>query len=225
MKSFFSIFERSAKELSSVRCICVTGMLMALSIVLRSMLYIPINEDLRVSFAFIGSMIIATLFGPCVGMVSAAGIDVIGYILDGAKMREYNIWLLLIKLVMAAAVGLIMYREKYGSVKLPKSLSEKLNPTIVEYGELAVRSVIARAVVVFIGNIVLNSIVLYKSYTNPKFPFMSDSEWTAFKVWLAPRITKNLIMFPIECAICIVAIPLIYAAYLQVFRKRVKKAA
>lgn len=193
---------------------------MALSIVFRSMLYIPLNDDLRITFAFIGSMAIAMLYGPSVGMVSAAGIDVIGYILDGAKMREYNIWLLLVKMLMAAIVGLIMYREKYGKVKLPAAIEKRLPSATSEYSEIAVRAVISRAVVVFIGNIVLNSVVLYKSYTNPRFPFMSGSEWTAFKIWLAPRVTKNLIMFPVECVICVILLPLIYLAYRQVFRKK-----
>ena len=220
MKSFFFAFTRSAKEMSKVTAICVTGMLMALSIVFRSMLYIPISDDLRVTFAFIGSMAIAMLYGPSVGMVSAAGIDIIGYILDGAKMREYNIWLLLVKMLMAAIVGLIMYREKYGRVRLPATIEKRLPPTVAEYSEIAVRAIISRAVVVFIGNIVLNSIVLYRSYTNPRFPFMSGSEWTAFKLWITPRITKNLIMFPVECAVSIILLPVIYLAYRQVFHRK-----
>lgn len=206
MKSFLAVFRRSAKELEDISTICVAGMLMALSIVFRSMLYIPLSDDLRVTFSFLGSMAICMLYGPVVGMLGAAGIDIIGYILDGAKMREYNIALLAVKLLMAAICGLIMYREKYGAAR--------------SNANIAMRAVAARAINVLVGNIVLNSAVLYKAYTNPKFPFMSGSEWTAFKVWLVPRLTKNLIMFPVECVLCVIMLPAIYWAYRQVFSKR-----
>lgn len=224
MKSFFMPFVKSAKELERVSTICVSGMLMALSIVFRSMLYIPLGSDLRVTFAFLGSMAVCMLYGPTVGMLAAAGIDIIGYILDGAKMREYNIWLLLIKLLMAAICGLILYREKYKTMKMPKSIEKKLPVAVTENVELALRAICVRAIVVFVGNIVLNSAVLYKSYTNPSFPFMSESEWIAFKLWITPRIVKNLIMFPVECLLSILFLPIVYAAYKQVFRKT-KRAA
>lgn len=225
MKSFFSPFARSAKELEKVSTICVTGMLMALAIVIRSMLYIPLSQDLRVTFSFLGSMAICMFYGPTVGMMGAAGIDIIGYILDGAKMREYNIWLLIVKLVMAAITGLILYRERYGSIKLPKTLEERLPKLVTENSELALRAVAVRMIVVLIGNILLNSAVLYKSYTNPAFPFMSSSEWTAFKLWIAPRITKNLIMLPVECLLSILFLPLVYGAYRQVFGRRKNRPA
>ena len=89
MKSFFSLFSDSAGELKKVTTITVTGMLMALSIVLRN-LAINISADLRITFAFLGIMAVAMLYGPVVTMIATTGIDVMGYFLDGFKARDYR---------------------------------------------------------------------------------------------------------------------------------------
>jgi ECF transporter S component (folate family) len=202
MKSFFSMFPDSASELRKTETLAVSGMLMALSIVLRN-LTINISADLRINFAFIGVMAIAMLYGPVVSSISMIGVDVIGYILDGYKARDYNFGLLTAKIVAALIYGLLLYYQKQG---IDKPL------------HLIIRASIARVLVVLICNLILNSAILYYCYTNPRFPFLSATEWQAFGVWMTPRIIKNAIMLPIEVLLVSVVLPVIEKAHKRVFR-------
>lgn len=199
MKSFFSLFSDSAKELKKVSTLTTCGMLMALSIALRNMA-INITADLRITFAFLGIMAIAVLYGPVVCVISNIGVDIIGYVLDGYKARDYNFGLLAVKILIALIYGICLYKKATGK-------------SLVAWG------IGSRAIVVVVCNIVLNSAVLYYCYTNKNFPFMSASEWTAFRLWISPRIIKNCVMFPIECVMISVMLPLISQAYNRVFKK------
>ncbi len=202
MKGFISMFPDSAAELKRTETLAVSGMLMALSIVLRN-LTINITEDLRISFAFIGVMAIAMLYGPVVSVIANIGVDVVGYILDGYKARDYNFALLAVKIIAALIYGVFLYHRVMG-----KNL-----PLMV-----ILRAVIARVIVVLICNLVLNSAVLYYCYVNPHFPFLSGSEWHAFWIWLSPRIIKNALMLPVECLLITILLPAVSEAYKRVFK-------
>ena len=78
--SFFEKFGRSAMELKSLRCITVTGILIALDIVLK-MFSITVTKDLKITFAFIALAAIGMLFGPTVGFLAGVITDVIGYLI------------------------------------------------------------------------------------------------------------------------------------------------
>ena len=169
MRGFLSLFTDSARELKQVRTITVAALFMALSIVLRT-IAIPIGTDIRITFAFLGVMIIAMLYGPVVSMIAALGTDIIGYLLDG----------------------------------------------------LLFSAVLARLTVVLIGNLVLNSSILYACYINPDFPFaMSGSAWSAFGTWMLPRLIKNVGQFPFDVIMICVLLPIVVKAYQQVFHKSV----
>ncbi len=200
MKSFFSMFSDSSKELKKVTTLTVAGLFIALSIVLRN-LTINISADLRINFAFLGVMIIAMLYGPVVSILGNISVDVIGYFLDGFKARDYNFALLVVKIISGLIYGIMLYRKVTN-----KSL---------------IASIIAsRVIVVVVCQLLLNSIVLYYCYQNRNFPFMTESEWSAFGVWMLPRIIKNGIMFPIEVALSVVILPIAKQSYIKVFKRR-----
>ena len=111
MRGFLSLFTDSARELKQVRALTVTALLMALGIVLRS-LSIPIGTDIRITFSFLGIAAIAMLYGPVVSMIASLGVDIIGYLLDGAKMREYNVLLALVVMLNALIYGMFLYHRK-----------------------------------------------------------------------------------------------------------------
>ena len=67
-------------ELKSLRCITVTGILIALDIVLK-MFSITVTKDLKITFAFIALAAIGMLFGPTVGFLAGVITDVIGYLI------------------------------------------------------------------------------------------------------------------------------------------------
>lgn len=200
MKSFFSMFSDSSKELKKVTTLTVAGLFIALSIVLRN-LTINISADLRINFAFLGVMIIAMLYGPVVSILGNISVDVIGYFLDGFKARDYNFALLVVKIIAGLIYGIMLYRKVTN-----KSL---------------IASIFAsRVIVVVVCQLLLNSIVLYYCYQNRNFPFMTESEWSAFGVWMLPRIIKNGIMFPIEVALSVVILPIAKQSYIKVFKRR-----
>lgn len=199
MKSFFKQFSDSAKELKEVRTLTVCGMLMAVSIVIRNMA-INITADLRITFVFLGIMAIAMLYGPVVSIIANVGVDVVGYFLDGYKARDYNLGLLAVKILIALIYGVCLYKKTTGR-------------------SLIIWGLVSRVIVVLLCNLILNSAVLYFCYTNRNFPFMSASEWTAFKIWFTPRLIKNAVMLPIECVMIAALLPMILQAYRRVFKK------
>ncbi len=199
MESFFNLFKDSASELKKVSTLTVCGVLMALSIVLRNMA-INITADLRITFAFLGIMAIAMLYGPVVCVIANVGVDVIGYVLDGYKARDYNLGLLAVKIVIALIYGLFLYKRTTGK-------------------SIIISSIVSRIIVVVLCNLVLNSAVLYYCYTNKNFPFMSASEWIAFRIWFTPRLIKECVMLPIELVMISVLLPMISQAYKRIFKK------
>ena len=82
MKSFFSTFKDSAAELKSVRCLTVTGILVAIFIIL-DMFSIRIGDFIKVNFAFTALASVGMLFGPVPAMLAALAGDLIGCILGG----------------------------------------------------------------------------------------------------------------------------------------------
>lgn len=199
MKSFFCMFKDSAGELKKVSTLTVCGVLMALSIVMRNMA-INITADLRITFAFLGIIAIAMLYGPVVCVIANVGVDIIGYVLDGYKARDYNIGLLIVKIIIALIYGVCIYKKTTGK-------------------SIVVSGMISRVIVVVLCNLILNSAVLYYCYTNKNFPFMSASEWTAFRIWFTPRLIKNCLMLPIELAMISVLLPMISQAHKRIFKR------
>ncbi len=199
MESFFNLFKDSAQELKKISTLTVCGVLMALSIVMRNMA-INITPDLRITFSFFGIMAIAMLYGPVVCVISNVGVDVIGYVLDGYKARDYNLGLLAVKIIIALIYGICLYKKTTGK-------------------SIIISGIISRVIVVILCNLVLNSAVLYYCYTNKNFPFMSASEWTAFRIWFTPRLIKNCVMLPIELVMVSLLLPMISQAYKRIFKK------
>lgn len=206
MRGFLSLFSDSARELKHVRALTISALFMAVSIVLRS-IAIPIGADIRISFSFLGIVVIAMLYGPVVAMIANIGTDIIGYLLDGAKMREYNLLLALVVMLNGLIYGMFLYHRK----------SQK---------NLLISAVLARFTVVLIGNLVLNSSILYGCYINPDYPLhMSNSAWAAFGTWMVPRLIKSAGQFPFDVVMICVLLPIIVAAYRQVFHKSVLAAS
>ena len=107
--SFFEKFGRSAYELRSLRCITVTGVLIALDLVLK-LFSIPISNDLKITFAYIALAAVGMLFGPTVAFLAGTITDVIGFLLkpDGGFSPLFTI----IEAVGAMIYGIFLYDLK-----------------------------------------------------------------------------------------------------------------
>ncbi len=82
MKSFFSTFKDSAAEIKNIRCLTVTGILVAIFIIL-DMFSIRIGDFIKVNFAFVALASVGMLFGPVSAILAALAGDLIGCILSG----------------------------------------------------------------------------------------------------------------------------------------------
>ena len=107
--SILGKFKSSALELKNIRCIVLTGILIALDIVLK-MFSIKITADLKITFAYLALAAIGMLFGPTVGFLSGIITDVIGFMLspDGGFSPLFTF----IEAVGAMIYGLFLYDMK-----------------------------------------------------------------------------------------------------------------
>ena len=82
MKSFFSSFRKSANEFTNLRSLSITGIFIAMSVVLES---VTINTPyFKISFAYLAAACIGMLFGPTVGFASGLICDVLGFMVNPA---------------------------------------------------------------------------------------------------------------------------------------------
>ncbi len=136
MKSFFSTFKDSAAEMKNVRCLTVTGILVAIFIIL-DMFSIRIGDFIKVNFAFVALASVGMLFGPVPAMLAALAGDLIGCILGG----QAPLPLLSLTAVSEGLLYGIMLYKRTGA-------------------KLVTMSVIARVVDSAIISLVLNTLVL-----------------------------------------------------------------
>ena len=136
MKNFFSTFKDSTAELKNIRCLTVTGILVALFIIL-DMFSIRIGDFIKVNFAFAALASVGMLFGPVPAMLAALAGDLIGCILGG----QAPLPLLSCTAVLEGLLYGIMLYKKAGT-------------------KLVTMSVIARVIDSAIISLLLNTMVL-----------------------------------------------------------------
>ena len=201
MKGFYSLFSDSAKELSKLRTLTTTGILMAIAIVLRST-SIQITMDLRISFAFLAIAVIGMLFGPVVGGMAGLGTDFIGFLFDRTGQPYYPP-LTLVAILSGVIYGLFLYR---------KDIKSKF---------FFVKICISRIIVVVFCNICLNSYLLYTGFVNKSFELFSSDGWGSFFAWIVAkqRITKNVLQLPFDLVLMCALLPIAYISF-----KRISKS-
>lgn len=193
MKGFFSLFSDSTKELKSVRTLTITGMMMALALVLRH-LAIQVTPDVRISFAFLPIIVIAMLYGPVVGAMSSVMVDFLGYIISDAKIRDYSLLLASVQIIAGIIYGILLYRKELEFIRI-------------------IFSIVA---VVLICDMILTSVIIYISYVNKDFSFRNVSHLQDFGIWLTPRLTKSLLQLPFDLILSCIVVPSAIQAYKRV---------
>ncbi len=129
MKGFINLFVRSAKELKSVRNLCVIAMLIALDLVLKLTVSIKISNYMTISFAFIAMAAIGMLYGPTVGFTAGMITDILGYIIkpDGA----FDIRFTLIEALGGLLYGLFLYNAKNDKWLIVRIVSAKATVIVI----------------------------------------------------------------------------------------------
>lgn len=195
MKKVCSAFSQSAAELKELRSVIVTGLLIALSMVIEGF---TINLGFaKINFAFLAIAAIGMLYGPSVSFFAGAICDVLGYLVapDGTFFPLYTL--------IGAAQGLI-----YGLIAYRKYVKRTGSPRLAE---AMIRLFIARILDVAVINLVCNTAA------NFHYGFLSDRTVGAA---IAARVAKNLIELPFDLILIAAILPAVLAAYEQVFKKQ-----
>lgn len=125
MYKFKTIFSSSYKELKKVRSITLLGMLGSISIILGYLTYMP-SEYLKITFNFLPNEFVYYLFGPVVGMVYGASLDVLTFIIKptGTFFFGFTLSAILTGLIY----GLMLYKKP---LSLTRIVLAKLVYTLV----------------------------------------------------------------------------------------------
>lgn len=142
MRNLLDSFQQSAKDLRRVPTLAIAGVLIAMAVILASVI-IYLSTTLRVSFSFLPLAVGGMLFGPVVGGVMGAAIDILGYFVhpSGAYFPGFTISTLL--------TGVL-----YGCFLYKKTVTWK-------------RVLLASAVVTVLVNLLLNPFWLSILYHQP----------------------------------------------------------
>lgn len=188
-------FLESCKELKDLRAVVVTGLLIALSMVIESF---TINLGFaKINFAFLAIAAIGMLYGPSVAFFAGGICDILGYLVapDGAFFPLYT----LIGAVQGLIYGVIAYR------KLCDKSGKAFNK------EMMIRLIIARIADVLFINLICNTAA------NFHYGFLQDKTLGAA---IAARTAKNLLELPFDIILIAGVLMAVLKAYNMVFGKR-----
>ena len=120
------LFKRSFKELKSIQTITMTGMLIAISVVLVFFFNVSISKVLRISFSFLPLAVGSMLYGPAVGGIMGAVSDILGYVIKPAG--PFFLGFTFNKLLTGVLYGIFLYKRP---VKLIRVISVSAIITVV----------------------------------------------------------------------------------------------
>lgn len=189
------IFRMSIDELKDLRAVIVTGLLIAVSMVIESF---TVNLGFaKINFAFLALAAIGMLYGPSVSLLAGGICDIVGYLVapDGGFLPLYTV----IGAVQGLLYGLIAYRR----------LNHKTGRAFD--AEMVARLIIARIADVLIINLVCNTAA------NFHYGFLRDKTLGAA---IAARVVKNLLELPVDILLIAVVLMAVLKAYESVFGRQ-----
>lgn len=145
MKRFISVFSDSAKELRKIKCIVVTGMLIAVHVLMSMLIMIPVGSYLKISFSFLALASIGMLFGPIPGAMAGAITDILGFMLANKTGDPYHPGFTLVQITAGLIYGIFLYRAEVNKF-------------------FSAKCFIAKFLVAVICNLIMNSFFLYQLY-------------------------------------------------------------
>lgn len=190
------MFKKSAAELKSVRCIAITGVFIAVSMVIEG-LSIDL-EFVKINFAFLAIAAIGMLFGPSVSLLAGFACDIVGFLAkpSSAFLPAY---------VVAAGIqgliyGICLYRKNDShSIKLVNNKTG--SDTDIT---LFVRAIAARLLDVIVVNLLINTKL------NLHYKFIPEQAYTEA---IVARIAKNVIELFADIPLLFLFLPVVLAAY------------
>ncbi|MCL2018257.1 MAG: folate family ECF transporter S component [Oscillospiraceae bacterium] len=183
-----SMFRASARELKSPLCLSVTGLLIAMYVILNMFVRIEPFEGVKITFNYLPLSVIGMLYGPVVSTVAAVACDIIAPLFEG---RALSYWLIPSRMAEGFIYGFFLY-----NIKIEKN---KVFLAVSSFKIIAAR--------------VLAMALCYQIYnTNVLFYIYGMSEDT-FNAYFLARLIKNLIQFPMDIILMFMLLPAINIAY------------
>lgn len=108
MTKFTDLFSTSYKELKNVRCLTLTAMFGAISIVLGYMT-LMVGDFLKIGFTFLPNEFVFYLFGPVVGAVYGGAMDVLTFIIKPTGTFFFGFTLS--AMLKGVLYGILLYRK------------------------------------------------------------------------------------------------------------------
>ncbi|MDR2560004.1 MAG: folate family ECF transporter S component [Oscillospiraceae bacterium] len=181
------IFKNSAKELKNTRSLAVTGLLVAVYVVLNT--FVAVNTmGLKITFGYLALASIAMLYGPVAAMVAAVPCDLITAMAVGLGI---NLVFTPIQMLEALIYGMLLYDLRFwGRTRLNVFQTIKI--------------ILARVLVVALCHMILNTTVLY---------YMLGVSSNSFFVFFSGRLTKNLAQFPVDIILMALLLPAVKLAF------------
>lgn len=196
MMGFFSMFKKSAEELRSVRCVVVTGFLVAVSMVIEGF---SIDFSwFKINFAFLAIASIGMLFGPSVSLIAGCACDIVGYI---AKPGQAFLPIYILAAGLQGLIyGICLYRKNDGvSIKLANNKTRSERDIT-----LFVRAIFARLLDVVFINLIINTKL------NLHYGFIPEQAYGAAVV---ARVSKNVIELVVDIPLLFMLLPVVLIAY------------
>ncbi len=199
MKSFFSLFFKSFKELKNIRCVAITGLLVAISMVIE--MYSIDFQFFKINFAFIAISAIGMLYGPTVGFMAGLACDIVGYMVhpSGGFLLAYVI----VGGLQGLIYGICLYHKAdRHSIMYVNNLTNKSTDIT-----LYLRAVIARLLDVIVINL------LIQTKLNLHYGFINADTYGAA---IVARISKNVIELVADIPLLFVVLPVVLMAYKRI---------
>ena len=164
----------AAAEMKDIKMLVVTALMIALRIALKPFA-IYLGPQMAIQTATLATALGAMIFGPVVAIPAAMVSDTIGFMIF--PNGDYFLPFMLTEIASTMAYALCLYRAK---------------PT-------ATRVIIARFLICFVVNVVLQQIIFAWQYTYMGNP--EKAKDSIMGIMTMARIFKNLFFFPIESVI------------------------
>ena len=212
MKSFFSMFGKSAKELTNPVNLVKVGILIGISMVLEMF---SINlVVVKINFAFLAVAVIGMLFGPTVGFAAGLICDVVGFIASPGGATFIPIYTLVAGL-QGLVYGIVLYSKNDGQWAASDDAGESKFVKGFDVS-LFIRAVIARLIDVVVINLVINTTL------NLHFGYIHADSLSAA---LVARVAKNVIELAADIPLLFALLPAALIAHKKTGGLKKKSAA
>ncbi len=116
MTKFTALFKSSLQEFRSIRCVTLTAMLGAISIIIGTYFTFMIGNSLKFGFAFLPNEFLFYMFGPAVGAIFGAVMDILVFILK--PTGPFFFGFTLSALLKGLIYGFVLYKKPLSLLRI-----------------------------------------------------------------------------------------------------------